>query len=487
MNPCRYKKKLVAEANKMLTEEFLALSAKKDIEKVPAHIYQNFAPSIGIGEITKNKNFGIFERSPYYEKKKEICGIHIKGTEKTKRARVSDKLKQVSNYSSINDHTFKNGNKFKNDCTQDFNSQYQRLTLRSFKIYKSRNNILTWISKLYRKSKGSVNISFLRLINVEITSDVRIVNIKSDGCFKQVNCTDGMANVGSNIQTVKQAVRRSRHNFIFISKQHKTIYILQLVSRPQGREGTPEDNNTDNYKQVLEDCNMALKLLELSIEQPLLLQITSAIPISRGGKRRDRYNFAQQRFLKWKRSKNLIDSISVAQIVNHLAEIYFTDKFKPNTIKAYKSAILGLVKNPMEKTNQKIFTDSNSETLIKNLTSKLTWMLAVTELLRFSNIYRIDDAPPKEKKGRQPAERPYHIEEHSNPIMCLVIAYREYKYRFATTPCITSHINNSFWTVENLLHQDITIPKTQAIGDTLASQAKASENNIVNHAFWLTI
>ncbi|PVU94477.1 hypothetical protein BB561_002509 [Smittium simulii] len=43
--------------------------------------------------------------------------------------------------------------------------------------------------------------------------------------------------------------------------------------------------------------------------------------------------------------------------------------------------------------------------------------------------------------------------QHSNPIMCLVIVYREYKSRVETTPYITPHINNSSWMVNRLLRQ----------------------------------
>ncbi|PVU93738.1 hypothetical protein BB561_003071 [Smittium simulii] len=378
------------------------------------------------------------------------------------------------------------------------------------------------------------------------TSDLRTINTKSSKCSEQINCTNGIVNVGSNIHTVKQAVRRSRHRSICISKQHKITNVLQLVPRPQGsktkclsaqleivgkpillpalepdntsdQKGTSGKNNTNNYNPVLQDCNMVPG--PTGTVYPTATASTSNHSLGnyavdfivcnkRRIRRRIRYNSTQQRFLEWKRSKNLTDSISAAQIVNYLAEIYFTDKLKPSTIKAYKSAILGLVEDTTEITNQRIFKEffktlnessirsfikpsinigpilitfsnwgPNSEIAIKNLTSKLSWLLAVTGLLRSSNIHRIDDArthitngalhlviiAPKEKRGGQPVERPCQIAEHSNPIMC----------------------PNSSWMIYRLLRQVNRHEKPfSAICAALAAQAGASADDIVNHAFW---
>ncbi|PVU90567.1 hypothetical protein BB561_004086 [Smittium simulii] len=55
------------------------------LQKICPHIpHQNFVPSIGIGEITENKDL------------------------ETKRAEISNKLKEFSNYSSTNDNAFRN-------------------------------------------------------------------------------------------------------------------------------------------------------------------------------------------------------------------------------------------------------------------------------------------------------------------------------------------------------------------------------------------
>ncbi|PVU92024.1 hypothetical protein BB561_004072 [Smittium simulii] len=323
-------------------------------------------------------------------------------------------------------------------------------------------------------------------------SNLRTVDIKYSGCSKQVNSANGMFNVGSNIHTAKQAVQRSQHRSICISKQHKIISVLQLFPRSQG---------------ILEDCNMVPKSIGT------VYTLTTAFKSNRSNSRPKKHKFTLHknqelsfdgmdnqrralknqelgnyaRFLEWKQSKNLTDSISAAQIKNYLAKIYFTNKLKPSTIKAYKSAILELVKNPTETTNQRIFTEffktlnqssirsfikpsiniglilitdsnwgSNLETLIKNLTSKLSWMLAVTGLLRSINIHQIDNVltyitngalypviiAPK-KRGGQQVERPCQISEHLNPMMCPVKAYREYMFRVASTPCTAPDINNS--------------------------------------------
>ncbi|PVU88261.1 hypothetical protein BB561_005950 [Smittium simulii] len=54
------------------------------------------------------------------------------------------------------------------------------------------------------------------------TSDLRTINIKSSGCSKQVNCTNEMVNVRSNIHTAKQAEQRLRLD-LFASRSNAKL------------------------------------------------------------------------------------------------------------------------------------------------------------------------------------------------------------------------------------------------------------------------
>ncbi|PVU91193.1 hypothetical protein BB561_004518 [Smittium simulii] len=239
-------------------------------------------------------------------------------------------------------------------------------------------------------------------------------------------------------------------------------------------------------------------------------------------RRRTRYSAAQQRFLDWRLFNKIVGDITAPQIINYLAEIYTADNFRLNTIRANKSAIMGLVKYLKEINNSQSFVKPeinilpvlntlsnwglNSELSVKYLTKKLAWLLAVTGMLKASNIYRIDDArsqiingtlhlvivAPKEKRG--------------------VKVYTEYKLRVAFTLCPTPHVNNDSLIVNRLLRQlnnyskplavdsitryiqklsiliarpdNTSVPKARAIGATLAASAGASTDDIVNHAFW---
>ncbi|PWA01876.1 hypothetical protein BB558_001992 [Smittium angustum] len=212
-------------------------------------------------------------------------------------------------------------------------------------------------------------------------------------------------------------------------------------------------------------------------------------------RRRSRYSSIQQRFLDWRISNGITTEISTSQIINYLAEIYTVDKLKVSSIKAYKSAILRLAKNPEELSADPVlseFTKTLDESSIrsfvrpnidispilelfrtwgptdgltdKQLTSKLSWLLSVTGFLRASDIHRIDDGrtriekkvlkliivAPKEKRGGRPVEKPCQINSHIDPILCPVIAYKIYKERIAREPCPSPHEYNNGWIINRL-------------------------------------
>ncbi|PVU92796.1 hypothetical protein BB561_003607 [Smittium simulii] len=109
MHPHRYKKKLVPKANKALTEDQLFVISKKA---------KRLRPVLNLIKLKEQARSQKIRISKYLgnlliigETKKKKCGIHIKGTGKTERAGVSDKLKEASNYPRANNHIFKPDNK----------------------------------------------------------------------------------------------------------------------------------------------------------------------------------------------------------------------------------------------------------------------------------------------------------------------------------------------------------------------------------------
>ncbi|PVU96222.1 hypothetical protein BB561_001318 [Smittium simulii] len=91
----------MGKSDKQLMESITGLSTAIWSVSEPTYLLQDFAPSIGIGKITENKDLGILGQYPYYMgDKREMCGIHIKSAEETKRAGISDKLKEVTTISA---------------------------------------------------------------------------------------------------------------------------------------------------------------------------------------------------------------------------------------------------------------------------------------------------------------------------------------------------------------------------------------------------
>ncbi|OMJ25103.1 hypothetical protein AYI70_g1131 [Smittium culicis] len=110
-------------------------------------------------------------------------------------------------------------------------------------------------------------------------------------------------------------------------------------------------------------------------------------------------------------------------------------------------------------------SDGPSETLtIKDLTSKICWLLAVCGLLRASDIHRIDDirtivydhelrfiiVAPKEKRGGRPIEKQCVVNAHNNKLLCPVYAYKIYKEKVAFLPCPRPHLNDKAIVVNHL-------------------------------------
>ncbi|PVU87854.1 hypothetical protein BB560_006425, partial [Smittium megazygosporum] len=224
-------------------------------------------------------------------------------------------------------------------------------------------------------------------------------------------------------------------------------------------------------------------------------------------RRRTRYISIQQRFLDWRDLSNILNKstiLSYKSAILRLTSDYkriSNDTLLKEFISAINdSSIKSFVKPTINITPviEQLKIWGPSETLSdKDPTSKLCWLLAVTGLLRASDIHRIDDSEtkiengvlnlvivaPKEKRNGQPIKRPCQISGHLNPILCPVKTFQVYKTRIATKECLTQHVNNDSLTI-NSLPENTTIPKGRSIGATLASKSGVSSDEIVTQGFW---
>ncbi|OMH83609.1 hypothetical protein AX774_g2884 [Zancudomyces culisetae] len=207
----------------------------------------------------------------------------------------------------------------------------------------------------------------------------------------------------------------------------------------------------------------------------------------RANKRRKRQLPIQNRMREWKQyhTGGTGEGIEVVDIINFLSEISNKSKLRPSSILTYKSALLGMVANLDENSEQfkilnrftmavkenqfKYFINNNInikpiiEKIIEwgttndlettKLTSKLCWLLATAGFLRPSDIAWIDDSKtiieddkivftivaPKEKREGRPIVRQSAIRNHRIPLLCPVETYKIYKDRVAYQECIAQH------------------------------------------------
>ncbi|OMJ21624.1 hypothetical protein AYI70_g3363 [Smittium culicis] len=303
---------------------------------------------------------------------------------------------------------------------------------------------------------------------------------------------------------------------------HTSMEISNLVSRsPEAIDCTaaPSSSNDDNSRSkkrkvpAYEEQEMVINGME---DQRSFLKsqgledtaINLIVSNERSAKRRSRYHSTQQRFLDWHISRNQSEPISAHHIVNYLAQEFTTKKLSVNTIKAYKSAIMSLIKNPQtieDSTVFKSFFKALNESSVKSfvkpviditpvisklsewgdteklnisqLTSKTTWLLALCGFLRASDIHRIDDSrtsiingtlrlviiAPKEKRNGRPIERPCEIKSHSDPILCPVLSYKIYKTKVSSILCPRPHANGGNLIVNILFRHTVDHSKPLSV------------------------
>ncbi|PVU91547.1 hypothetical protein BB561_004343 [Smittium simulii] len=184
--------------------------------------------------------------------------------------------------------------------------------------------------------------------------------------------------------------------------------ILNLADVPSRNTGK---DNTDNYNPVIKDFYMVPR----STRAVYPINTASTGSHSNYGPKKQKVAFFVKQALVLAGMEISSESSKPKGLEITSLILLFA---KSNVSGAYKSDILGLVKNPTEITNQRIFTEffktlnkssvrsfiklsinigqiiltfsnhgPNSEISIKNLTSKLSWLLAVKGALRYSDIH----------------------------------------------------------------------------------------------------
>ncbi|PVU91900.1 hypothetical protein BB561_004140 [Smittium simulii] len=157
-------------------------------------------------------------------------------------------------------------------------------------------------------------------------------------------------------------------------------------------------------------------------------------------------------------------------------------KLTVNTIKAYKSAIMQLIKykkgiedSYLLKTVLKSLDESNiirnqrtefdikyiinhfnrigpsDELDAKSLTSKTCWLLIYDyQTIITENSVKLIVVAPKEKKKGKNIEKFVVIKAHRDPILCPVAAYSAYKRKMVTSLCLIPHVNDKSIIVNHL-------------------------------------
>ncbi|PVU92061.1 hypothetical protein BB561_004063 [Smittium simulii] len=218
----------------------------EEAEPKSSYLYQNFAPSIGMSEIPENKNLGILGQSLYYrEDKRKICSW------------ISDKLKEISNYSNTNDHTLRNDNKFIRDPAiqnlalwkmqlTTWNEQQFLTDTPKLKFFTDISDIAWTIASL----EALLYINAKELLTTLYAPQSRSFVGRSVLIYSENTTTlSYVKKFGGTL--VKNKGRRSK------TKVEKPILLLTLEpENTSGQKGTPEENNTDNFILVLKDLNL---------------------------------------------------------------------------------------------------------------------------------------------------------------------------------------------------------------------------------------
>ncbi|KAG2222343.1 hypothetical protein INT45_009816 [Circinella minor] len=268
---------------------------------------------------------------------------------------------------------------------------------------------------------------------------------------------------------------------------------------------------------------------------------------SHNHQRTKQYQPIQQRFIKWA-SHHQINPFTpnLTHLINFLVYGHVHHNWTAGTCANYKSAILDLYDDASifynNRNFQQFFIALNEQTirsfdrpkydispLIQHLT-KTCFLLAITGFLRPSDIERIDSArteilnnklsliivKPKEKRRGQPIEKSITIRSHTNPLLCPIKAYINYRDRFCEVPCTRAypirhvsrrqvhrfirHVHNNAQAVgseriSNHIEYMIDLiprpeysarPKARALGSTAAIEAGASLDDVLVHGSWFS-
>ncbi|OMJ25148.1 hypothetical protein AYI70_g1099 [Smittium culicis] len=379
-------------------------------------------------------------------------------------------------------------------------------------------------------------------------------------CAKKTDCSNGVVSIGRNFQKDRNKVWSIRRRPVCIETELQSCKILQLVSRSK-RSG--------------DQCTITTMV---TVEQPLLLStVESDLTNYSESKERESYNDNSDSVMGIRNLVSRPHETSTRRSYNDtgngdhsrpqkrkiptdgqqtMVAIGVEDHRSSLENQGYnKEAIALLLPNErlldsdqwhlfiknVEEMNIKTYngldlditpildrfeSDGPSDTLtIKDLTSKICWLLAVCGLLRASDIHRIDDirtivydhelrfiiVASKEKRGGRPIEKQCVFKAHNNRLLFPVYAYKIYIEKVAFLHCPRPHLNDKSIVVNHLFRysndntkplsvdsisrniKSITgmitnkgnkISKARAIGATLAANSGVSAVAIISQANW---
>ncbi|PVV02173.1 hypothetical protein BB560_003381, partial [Smittium megazygosporum] len=345
------------------------------------------------------------------------------------------------------------------------------------------------------------------------------------------NNNNSILGISSMVSRPMQTVNKTAEHATSISNSTRSK--KRKISSPEKQ--IVENDSLEHQRNTLKNQGLADTAIKIIMSD------------ARNAKRNKLYGLIQQKFMNWREKMGLTGKICSSEIVNYLAEKIAKDKLSASTIKTYKSEItrtpcylsffnaiqdltvIDYAKPKFDITpaiNQ-IRTWGITENLnLRQLTTKLCWLLSICGFLRSSDIHRIDDSQttitdelvrfviigPKEKRKGSAIIKPCEIKRHTDIILCPVHTYKVYRARVGPIECkqkhpylqstnremLLRHINDfskplSVDSITRYIHilselierpPNSRIPKTRVLGASMAANAGVSPNDIVTHAFW---
>ncbi|PVU94519.1 hypothetical protein BB561_002501 [Smittium simulii] len=332
------------------------------------------------------------------------------------------------------------------------------------------------------------------------TNSIYPITDKPCGCSQQTYSINGIDTI--ILQLVQGKTRSSPElSDAQLENLEKSLHLPTIESNfSDFTENIARENNSNNSNSILEIRDMVPNNNKNEV-----------IPDPKSGKSPLSKN-KEWKLIAWKVSK----FFKTQGLNDYATEILFnnkrrirpeaskTEKWKSTTIRSYKSALISLLVNPTSITEDpllKEFLRAVDETSIVSYTRTNIDISPIINQIR-----------SWEKKKGKPIERNCTISARRDKILCPVLTYNIYKLNIARDLCPTLHQNFDAISVNILLRyikdynkplsvdsitryihklsklidrpHNTPIPKTRAIGATLAAEAGIPSDQIISHAFW---